>query len=289
MGNGTATKEHVNEVMDKDVASKTKIVDPVDVKKQFDSRESLKYIKNDTYIANPSALLGRVFYEVKGDNTLIPFILPIKGIVNPDSVLKSPQTRVEMILDSKAAGSIGIASYLSLTISDSEVFEFRVIDNSAARIIDTGDDWEIAVEKWMASRVASTIIQNPDVERIGVVTGMVQKYISTKKFRKFETNVKGGAFGVNVGGELYTSSSEYALDIVYGLDLVYLPRTMTKVEMQKILSTGDKVKDPAAISILDNKFMAAVQLNNGFLPTTKSSAFISKVKRYSIQSAKLSE
>ncbi len=280
MGIGKATKEQVNEVMNRDIAEQAQIVNPTQVKKEFDTNDTLKYVKNDTYIANPGAWLGKIFYEAKGDPTLIPFILPIKGVVDKDSVLKSPQTRKEMILDSKAAGSLGIMSYLSLSISQNEVFEFRVIDNTAARMVDTGDEWQASLEKWMATDLAKKIINDPEVERIGVVTGVVQKYVSTKKYKKFEVSAKGGAFGVNVGGELYTSSSEYALDIVYGLDLVYLPKTTRQAEFRNIIANNARITDRRQITTLDTKFIAGVALNKGLLPNVKSAPFAAKIKKY---------
>lgn len=269
MGNGNATKEHVNEVMSNNIAEKKLLVNPIEVKKQFDSKESLRYIKNDTYIANPSGLLGKVFYEKKNSDDLEAFIFPISGKVNSESVLKSPQTRVEMILDSKAAGSIGIMSYLSLTLCENEVFEFRVIDNTAARIIDNGDEWEKSILKWLDSPISKTIIDDNNVERIGVVTGIVQKYISTKKYKKFETNVKGGAFGVNVGGELYTSSSEYALDIVYGLDLVYLPKVTTKKEFVEVIKKDERITDKVQIQEMDRKLINSINIKKNFLVNDK--------------------
>ena len=65
------------------------------------SRGWLKYIKNDTYVADPTAVLGKVYYEMDGEDKLIAFIIFVKGKVNE-------------ILTSRLAVTADIMSYLSL-------------------------------------------------------------------------------------------------------------------------------------------------------------------------------
>jgi hypothetical protein len=254
MGKEKSSPEHINQTMNEQVSEQKQLVNPNEIKRQFESKDSLRYIKNDTYIADPCLLLGKVFYEQSGSDTLIPFLLSVEGKVNESSILKSPQTRVEMIIDAKAVANTGIMSYLSLSLEVNEVFEFRVIDNTAGRLIDRGSEWEAALIKWIANPLCKSIVANPNVGSIGIVTGVVQKYITTKKYRKFDGTAKGGGFGVNVGGELYTSSSEFALDIVYGLDIVYIPKVNSIVEFADVVEKRAVVQDKGLIRELNQSF-----------------------------------
>jgi len=53
---------------------------------------------------------------------------------------------------------------------------------------------------WIMAKSGRSIINDPKVKSIGIVTGVVQKFIISKKYKKFDASVKGGAYGVNVGG-----------------------------------------------------------------------------------------
>ena len=57
-----------------------------------------------------------------------------------------------------------------------------------------------------------SIINDPEICHLLVVTGMVQKNIIRKKYKKFEVKAKGGAYGLSVNGNLYTSTEDYSLE-----------------------------------------------------------------------------
>lgn len=219
MGGG-ATTEHINQAMNEDVAEPLAPSTASDLKRAFPSRDALRYIANSTFIADPSKLLGRVYYEKRGQDALIPFSTRVTVKTDESSRLSAPQTVSELVIDSKASASADFLSLVSLNVGADDVFELRVIDNAAARAIDNGDEWDAAVTKWYENPRSQELLRHPDVAAISVVTGVVQKYLTSKKYRKFEAGAKGGNWGVNVAGNLYTSSSEFQLDVVYGVDLV---------------------------------------------------------------------
>jgi hypothetical protein len=256
MGSSNVTTEHVNMIMNDRVANQKMIATVDEVRRAFQSTDTLRYIKNDTYIANPKGLLGNVFveHEEEGSSKLERFLISVEAVVDKESILKSPQARTELILDTKAMAAVDLFSFISLDGSAEEVYELRVIDNAAARLIDKGAKWEAALRNWMSNSFAKTIITDPTVGSIGIVTGVVQKYITTKKYRKFDVNAKGGAFGVNLAGSLYTSSSEFSLDIVYGLDITYLPKEKSKTDFELIVEKDLKITDSNEISRLNRKF-----------------------------------
>jgi hypothetical protein len=214
------TTSEVNQAMNDHVADKKPIATEQEIVKAFPLSDTLRYIQNSTYVANPTLILGKAFYQKIDEDKLIPFLTNIPVTVNEKSILTSPLTVAEIIINKKIALSAGFLSFVSASMNDEDVYEFRIIDNSAARVVDSGNQWEQALMKWMNSPLVQNVINDPQTGAISIVTGMVQKYITQKKFTKFEVGAKGGAYGINVDGSLYTSSSEFQLTILYGLDMV---------------------------------------------------------------------
>ncbi len=253
MGKNPST-EHVNKSMNSFVASQKALATEKEIRSEFMATDTLMYFKNDTYIAKPQNLLGKVFYKREGKAKTESFLVAIDAKVDEESLLESPVTRSEILLDKKASASVGFLKFLSASASAEDVYELRVIDNAAARVIDRGVEWTNALMKWMALPLSETIIKDPKVAEIMVVTGVVQKYITKKVYRKFDAKVKGGAFGINIGGSLYTSSSEFTLDIVYGLDFAYLPRVTSTMEFIENAESNALIEDRVEIERLTHSF-----------------------------------
>lgn len=87
-----------------------------------------------------------------------------------------------------------------------------------------------------------------------MVTGAVQKYFTTKKYKKFEAGAKGGGWGVNVEGSLYTSTSQFELSVVYGLDLVTFKQAKNVNEFAENLVNRVVVKETAALENVNRMF-----------------------------------
>jgi hypothetical protein len=240
--------------MNNQLASQKPVASEADVKKAIPTTDTLRYVKNDTFVADPTLLLGRVYYERIGSNALIPFHTSIVAAVDEKSILKSPQTVSELIVDSKISASLDVLSYVSLSLSQDEVYELRVINNTAARLVDKGDQWDQALTKWMKNPLCEQLINNAKVGSISVVTGVVQKYMTSKKYKKFEAGAKGGGWGVNVAGSLYTSSSEFQLDVIYGLDLVSFGKVADLNEFAENIAKGIKVTDPIELVGINTLF-----------------------------------
>ena len=250
----TFTTKHVNEAMNKEVAEARPIAKPADIQKAVPIRDSLRYVQNDTYVADVSAILGRVYYEKIGSDTLLPFYISIAAAVDPNSKLSAPQTVSELIVDSKIKVKAEALSFLSADLSTEELLEVRVINNASARVIDKGDDWEAAITKWLNNPICQNLINNPSVGTISVVTGAVQKYFTTKKYRKFEAGAKGGGWGVNVEGSLYTSTSQFELSVVYGLDLVTFKQADNVNEFAENIANRVVVKDADGLKNVNRLF-----------------------------------
>jgi hypothetical protein len=251
---GNSSTDHVNEAMNNEVAVQQPVASPSDLKRAFPTSDTLRYVKNDTFVADPTLILGRIYYEKIGTDALIPFHTSIVASVDEKSILKSPQIISELIIDSKMSVSAGFLSFVSLSLSQDEVYELRVINNAAARLVDKGDQWDQALSKWMANPLCQQLINNQKVGAISIVTGVVQKYMTSKKYKKFEAGAKGGGWGVNVAGNLYMSSSEFQLDVVYGLDLVSFGRADNINEFAEKVAMGAKLMKRVDLAKVNNLF-----------------------------------
>lgn len=92
-----------------------------------------------------------------------------------------------------------------------------------------------------------------------------------KKYIKFEARAKGGAYGLNINGEISTSTEEYSLDIRFGLTPAILKRPSPDYDFTKTLVLTPTKEDymlfnsatgtTAANLIIERKMM---KLNNKF-------------------------
>ena len=251
---GDASTDHINDAMNKDVSTQQPIANTADIMKALPTTDTLRYVENDTFVADPSLILGRVYYERSGDKSLTPFHTSIDSKVDEKSILTSPQTVSELIIDSKLSSSLSVLAFVSLSLSQDEVYELRIINNTAARLVDKGDQWDQALTKWMNNPLCQQLINNPKVGAISIVTGVVQKYLTSKKYKKFEAGTKGGGWGVNVAGNLYMSSSEFQLDVIYGLDLVSFGRVSDINEFAENIAKGKVLSNPADLASVNRMF-----------------------------------
>jgi len=215
------TTDHVNEVMASDVSEAVQTATAQDLENAFPIRDTLRYIKNDTYV-DVTKVLGSVFYERKGSNQLQKHIIPLALPIDDSHTLPAPQTVSELVIDSKTDFKANALKFVTANLSTEELLEIRVINNAAARVNDRDASWENAIMDWMSKPLPQKLIEDQNVGRISIVTGVVQKYFTTKKYRKFSVGAKGGGWGINVDGKLYTSTSQFELSVIYGLDLVTL-------------------------------------------------------------------
>lgn len=263
-GRGELTTEHVNDAMDSEVSDSRARAKIDEVRRAFPVSESLRFVKNDTYVADPTAILGRVYYETQGSDRLEPFHTGIPVEISQKSLLSAPLTVAELIIDGKLGASADVMGLVSLDVTATEVLELRVIDNATARAVTQGEAWELALSRWLSSPLNASLISSPRFTTVSVVTGVVQKYLTSKKYRKFEAGAKGGGWGVNVEGSLYTSSSDFVLDVVYGIDLVTLVHRERVEEIADAMLSGRPVMTTAP-AVIANKFAVMAASRHSFL------------------------
>jgi hypothetical protein len=225
----------INKAVNEEVAEKAPVPTPEEVYKLLEVKATVPYVELDAFLGNPYSLLGRVIEVRKVDGKIpesftdapIEFsIFPIPGIkVDESSKLKTPKLRQSFVVDKGLSLNVSFLNYLSAQLSANSVFSVMVFDQVAG-LVDTQDpSWVPNVKTWIADNAA--ILSDPEVCYVYVVIGFNQKEVVRKKFVKFEAGAKGGAYGLNVDGQLHTSTEEYSLDIRFGLLPAILKRPGT--------------------------------------------------------------
>lgn len=222
--------EHINGAV-KEISEGAALATEQDVRNAADIKDGTTYMKDDTFTADPSVALGQVFVSRVGSEASVPFVFPIDVTIDQSTLLKAPLVRGEVIVDAAASATVDVLSLASLELGAKDVAELHIIDNYSARA-HTGPDWRVAVRDWRAYPESKDLLEDVDVQSVSVVVGVVQKYITVKRYTEYSGSATVAAYGVNVGGKLFTSTSSFRLEIIYGLSLVELSRSTPKRESE---------------------------------------------------------
>ena len=228
-----ANKEHVNQVMDESISEKSRVPSAQEAITALKIDMQMAFVDADAFIANPYALLGQVIQIRKKDGKcpaslstggfpveLTPYPVPRK--LDETSKLAKPSLRNSILVDMQLASSVSFLSYLSAELNANTHFSLMVFDQTAG-LIDMADPaWRPGLEKWKKEN--SDLINDPEICYLFAVSGFIQKNIVRKKYIKYTGKMKGGAFGVNINGELSTSTEDYSLDVKFGLTPIVLKR-----------------------------------------------------------------
>lgn len=233
MGNKNSTK-HINDAMNELVSEKLSLssADKIADKLQLDDKTA--YIKADPFIGNPYSLLGRVM-EVRKINGQCPSSLndalasiefsplPILGRkIDETSKIKKAIKRDSIIVDKNAAANVGFLKFFESQLSTNSFFSIMVFD-SAVGLVDVFDQsWDMGLMNWKKEN--KELLEDPEVCYLYAIVGMVQKDVIRKKYVKFEAGAKGGAYGLNVNGQLATSTEDYSFDTIFGLTPAIIKR-----------------------------------------------------------------
>lgn len=232
-GNGNNSKEHINQVMNESVAEKTNVPSATEAITKLNLQSHTAFIDADPYIANPYALLGMVL-QIRKQNGQCPTNLadptymfeftpfPIKREVDELSKLKEPKLRSSIVVDQHLAANVSFLSYLQAELTADSFFSLMVFDQSAGVVDQHHPDWAQNVQTWKSQN--KDLLDDPEICYLFAISGFIQKNIVRKKYKKFDASAKGGAYGLNVGGELTTSTDEYSLDIKFGISPIILKR-----------------------------------------------------------------
>jgi len=228
---GQKSTKHINEVMNDSVARTETPPAIEEANKLLQIKRNQIFIEDDSFIGDPYSLLGRVI-EVRSkdgkcdknvNNGYAEFsAFPIPGVtVNENSKIKQPLKTKSFIVDKKLSLEVGFLSFLNSKLDNESLFSVIVYDQAVGLLKIQDPNYLTGMRMWIQQN--ENIINDPEICHLLVVTGMVQKNIIRKKYKKFDVKAKGGAYGLSVNGNLYTSTEDYSLDMRFGLSYQRIP------------------------------------------------------------------
>ncbi|WP_353197227.1 hypothetical protein [Parapedobacter defluvii] len=246
---GQKSTKHVNDAMNDMVAKSVKPPALEEAERLLEVKRNQIFIEDDAFIGNPYALLGRVL-EIRSKNGVCTSdvkdgyadfsAFPIPGIVvDENSKIKQPQQVKSFIVDTKLSTEVGVLNYLNASLDTESIFSV-IISNQAVGLLNIQDGSYLnGVRAWVNDN--QNIINDPSICHLLIVTGVVMKNIIRKKYKKFDVTLKGGGFGINFDGNLYTSAEDYSLDIRFGLSYLKIPIPNKTELIANDLRVGDQL------------------------------------------------
>lgn len=246
---------HVNEVMNRDIANSATIPAVEEAANLLEVKRYQIFIEDDSYIGNLDNLVGTVLEIRKKDGecpkeffseNLYPEfnVLPIpEHKIDEKSRIKDPVKIKSFVVNQKLSAELGALNFLNANLDTESAYSITVFNQATVRVDAKDSSWFDGIMKWR--EINQDLIENEDICWLLVVGGAVQKTIIKKKYKKFNASLKGGAYGINIGGELYTSTEEYSLDTRYGLSVFVLKRPVVyKSDSPKLeLGSQSNLKD----------------------------------------------
>jgi len=224
---------HINQTI-KEVISEQELREATkdEANSLLDIRRNQIYIDDEAFITNPESLLGRVI-EVREVNGECPksyiegyspefSILPLKNIEIDENKNSEPLTVKSMILNKTLKSNIGFLNFFQSNLQFDEVYSLLITNQTSGLAKVSVDSWESAVLDWKTKH--NNLLNDSSICYLLVVTGFVQKNIIRKKYKKFDGNLKGGAYGLNIGGSLFVDTTDFSIDSRFGLSVSVLHR-----------------------------------------------------------------
>ncbi len=243
MGKNHTTKqlnENANEYF-----AKEKVYEAIEAQNKLSVNSYTAYVEADAFIGNPYSLLGRVLMVRKhegkcpesiNDKGFVTQIapLPIPGIeVEEKSKIEQPIKRGSIIVNKDLSVKVGFLNYLSAELSANSSFSIMVFDQITGLVDVQAPSWNNGLNQWLLNPHNLFLLQDPDVCFLYAIVGVVQKNVIRKKYTKLDAKAGGGAYGVNINGEIHTSNEEYYLDIRFGITPIILKSPTYTIQPRK--------------------------------------------------------
>jgi hypothetical protein len=227
------TTQQLNESANKYLA-KEKVYEAIEAQTRLSVNSYTAFIEADAFIGNPYSLLGRVLMIRKSDGKcpdgmtdkgfmtqIAP--LPIPGIkIEEKSKIEQPIKRGSIIVTQDLSVKVGFLNYLSAEFSANTTFSIMVFDQLTGLVDVQDTSWENGLNQWLLNSQNQVLMQDPDVCYLYAIIGIVQKNVIRKKYSKLDAKAGGGAYGININGEIHTSNEDYSLDIRFGITPVII-------------------------------------------------------------------
>ena len=291
MGKNHTTKQ-INDNANEYFA-KEKIYDALEAQNKLGIKSYTAYVEADAFIGNPYSLLGRVMMirrknekcpESLADKGFVTELapLPISGVqVDDESKIDQPIKRGSLVVSKELSTKVGFLSYLSSQLTVNSKFSIIVFDQLTGLVDVQAPSWPLGLNQWISNN--TYLLQDPDVCYLYAIVGIVQKNVIRKKYTKLDAKAGGGAYGINIDGEIHTSNEEYFLDMRFGLTPVLLKSStftikLPRKDLVKKMNLIDELKKPTT-SFIDYSIKHGKTLSYS-LPNEDELNIFSTIKKF---------
>lgn len=194
-----------------------------EAEEELGPQSSLLWIKNDTYTA-PEQLVGTLFgfgrrtgdesYDGVPTHDFEPERIPGRIIGWESTKTAEPRLRSSMMINREVAASTDILSYLSASLTTERMVSIIVTDLGVVRARDDLESYGNSLVEWITNNAGYLATYH----QVIAIDGVVMRGVTGKFYSKLAGEAKAGHFGVNVEGSYYSSSEEYFVDYIFGLD-----------------------------------------------------------------------
>jgi hypothetical protein len=224
---------------------KEKVLEAIEIEKKLCVNSFTAYVEAEAFIGNPYSLLGRVMMVRKNDGKCPESFtdkgymtqlvaLPIPEIdIDEKSKIDQPIQRGSIIVTKDISAKVGFLNYLSAEFESNVNFSIMVFDQMTGLIDVQATSWKKGINMWTSEPQNLYLLQDPDICYLYIIVGFVRKDVIRKKYIKLDTNAKGGAYGININGEVHTSDENYFHDIRFGITPVILKSPTFTIQLPK--------------------------------------------------------
>lgn len=215
--------------------------------------EDIKWI--DETPQRPESYVGQLFLVDKKNETS-PFYASVPV---PVLVEEEPSIKKSVLIKSDKNGSVSFLDIFKVGGQKESVYQFQIVNSKKWSANTSSPEYMKALATFRNDPMTSPIFESSEIIGVVMVTGIVQKKIWYKAYKK-EGWGGGGTYYVKIEGSDYTSSDDYEESVKYGLLL--RPIHWGKAyALPKIITNAKQVSDISVNAVLPKSVNDSVLKN----------------------------
>jgi hypothetical protein len=191
----------------------------------------------------PESYIGQLYVVDKKDLPSFYFA----SIPLPVAVEEEPSIKKSLLVKSTKDGSVSFLDIFKISGQKESVYQFQIVNSKKWSANSASPDYLKAITTFRNDPMTTTLFDSPETASVLMVTGVVQKKIWYKVFKK-EGWGGSGTYYVKVEGNDYSSSDEYEESVKYGLLL--RPIHSVNHALPKHITSASQVEDVSKNTVL---------------------------------------
>ncbi|WNG36848.1 hypothetical protein F0U61_26605 [Archangium violaceum] len=194
------------------------------------------YLDDDSFLAQPSLLLGKILLVHKRADGTCPALADLASNHqlyefvdyigwSEYTPATTPTTTSSVIVNQSLAASVDALSFLSFSGASKEVYSVSRVNQMSQRLDTSKAGYREARNNWLQNNNAYA--KDSTACTLLVVEGFVHNVFQSKKFSEMKAGAS-GVYGVKVGGEAYSSNDQFESKNLFQLSFGALWRESTR-------------------------------------------------------------